>query len=100
MEANGQTGSVMPTATERELRELVLGYLEEHPTAMDTLDGIAEWWILRRQIEIEVRRVSSVLVALVAEGQLEECQQGGIRFYRRPLITDAADRVLPSAASP
>jgi hypothetical protein len=65
------------------LRELVLGYLDEHPTAMDTLDGIAEWWIRRQQIEIEVRRVSSVLQSLVQQGVLEEAQQSGVRFFRR-----------------
>jgi hypothetical protein len=65
------------------LRALVLGYLDEHPTAMDTLDGIAEWWIRRQQIEIEVRRVSSVLQALVQQGVLEEAQQSGVRFFRR-----------------
>ena len=75
----GRTG-----ASDEELRALVIGYLDAHPTAMDTLDGIAEWWLRRRQIEIEVRRVSSVLGTLVAEGQLEEFQQGGIRFFRRP----------------
>jgi hypothetical protein len=69
--------------TDAELRRLVLGYLEEHPTAMDTLDGIAGWWILRRQIEIEVRRVSGVLAALVRDGELEEFQQGGVQFFRR-----------------
>jgi hypothetical protein len=69
---------------DRDLRALVLGYLDDHPTAMDTLDGIAEWWVLRQHIEIEVRRVSRVLAALVADGLLEECRQGGIRFYRRP----------------
>ncbi|MFN8570862.1 MAG: hypothetical protein U0132_02325 [Gemmatimonadaceae bacterium] len=71
------------SAGDTHLRSLVLGYLDDHPTAMDTLDGIAEWWVLRQQIEIEVRRVSRVLSALVAEGQLEEHEQGGILFYRR-----------------
>jgi hypothetical protein len=65
------------------LRTLILGYLDDHPTAMDTLDGIAEWWVLRQQIEIEVRRVSRVLAALVSDGLIEEHEQGGIRFYRR-----------------
>ncbi len=68
---------------EAPLRELVLGYLDDHPTAMDTLDGIAEWWIRRQQIEIEVRRVSAVLNGLVREGLLEECEQGGLLFFRR-----------------
>lgn len=72
-----------PPLGESELKALVIGYLDDHPTAMDTLDGIAEWWVLRQHIEIEVRRVSRALDALVAEGILEEHSQGGIRFYRR-----------------
>jgi hypothetical protein len=67
-----------------DVRDLVLGYLDDHPTAMDTLDGIAEWWILRQRIEIEVRRIARVLEALVHEGQLERSEQDGVRFYRRP----------------
>ncbi|HEV8365497.1 MAG TPA: hypothetical protein VGQ52_18405 [Gemmatimonadaceae bacterium] len=65
------------------LRALVLAYLDDHPTAMDTIDGIAEWWILRQNIDIEVRRVSRVLAGLVTEGVLEELTQSGVRFYRR-----------------
>ena len=67
------------------VKALVLGYLDDHPTAMDTLDGIAEWWVLRQQIDIEVRRVARALAALVSDGLIEECEQGGIRFFRRPL---------------
>lgn len=75
--------SVVDSDDDARLRALVLGYLDEHPTAMDTLDGIAEWWIRRQQIEIEVRRVSAVLQSLVQQGVLEEAQQGGVRFFRR-----------------
>jgi hypothetical protein len=82
IEGHGEGG--LSTVSDTELRELVMGYLDEHPTAMDTLDGIAEWWIFRRQIEIEVRRVSKVLGALVLDGELEEFEQGGVRFFRRP----------------
>ncbi|HJU73584.1 MAG TPA: hypothetical protein VJ717_07545 [Gemmatimonadaceae bacterium] len=69
--------------TDANLRAWVLAYLDDHPTAMDTVDGIAEWWILRQQIDVEVRRVSRVLALLVGEGVLEEVNQGGVRFYRR-----------------
>ena len=65
------------------VRALLLSYLDDHPTAMDTLDGIAEWWLLRQQIEIEVRRVSRALGTLVDEGVLEEFEQSGVRFFRR-----------------
>ena len=73
-----------------EVRAFVLGYLEAHPTAMDTLDGIAAWWIPRRQIEIEVRRVSRMLDALVRDGALEHCEQDGVSFYRKPGASRAA----------
>lgn len=72
-----------PATQDARVRALVLGYLDEHPMAMDTLDGIAEWWIRRRQIEVEVRRVSSVLASLVNEGILEETHQSGVSFFRR-----------------
>jgi hypothetical protein len=81
------TDAIFDGAGDVQLRTLILGYLDDHPTAMDTLDGIAEWWVLRQQIEIEVRRVSRVLTALVSDGLLEEHEQGGIRFYRRRAVT-------------
>ena len=69
---------------EADLYDAILSYLSENRDAMDTLDGIAEWWVLRQQIDIEVRRVARALDALVSEGLIEEYEQGGIRFYRRP----------------
>ncbi len=65
------------------VRALVLGYLDEHPTAMETLDGIAQWWINRQLIDIEVHRVAETLAGLVRDGELEEHEQGGVRFFRR-----------------
>lgn len=66
-----------------QVRSLVIGYLNDHPTAMDTLDGIAAWWIRRQQIDIEVRRIARVLDTLVAEGVLERHVQEGVPFFRR-----------------
>ncbi|MGH7695330.1 MAG: hypothetical protein ACRENH_10125 [Gemmatimonadaceae bacterium] len=79
---NGGASDSVPDV-DTNLRALVLAYLDDHPTAMDTIDGIAEWWVLRQQIDIEVRRVSRVLALLVTEGVLEEVTQSGVRFYRR-----------------
>ncbi len=79
------------------VRALLLSYLDDHPTAMDTLDGIAEWWLLRQQIEIEVRRVSLALGALVNDGVLEEFEQSGVRFFRRR-TNDCANTATPRAS--
>ena len=32
----------------------ILAYLAEHPQAMDTLEGIAEWWLMRQHIRVTV----------------------------------------------
>lgn len=64
------------------LRELVLRYLAEHPGAMDTLEGIAEWWITREQLRVDLQRLSRVLDDLSRQGILEETTLGSGRVYR------------------
>ena len=64
------------------LRAAVLAYVAEHPGAMDTLDGIAEWWIARQQIRVNVKRLASVLDELTRIGSLESVDVGGERMYR------------------
>jgi hypothetical protein len=68
---------------ERALGELVLGYLEEHPQAMDTLEGIDEWWIERRRIRVNVEALARALTHLTETGALEAVGEGPARRYRR-----------------
>jgi hypothetical protein len=42
----------------------LLGYLREHPNAMDTLEGIADWWLPRHRVRTEVERVAQALRTL------------------------------------
>jgi len=65
-----------------QLRAAVLSYVAEHPDAMDTLDGIADWWIARQQIRVNVHRLGSVLEDLVRGGSLESVDVAGERMYR------------------
>ena len=58
--------------TERDLYRAVLQYLRSHPDAMDTLDGIAEWWLMRQRIHASVTSVARVLRLLVENGLVEE----------------------------
>jgi hypothetical protein len=67
---------------EQEMREAVLAYLKEHPHAMDTIEGIAEWWIGRVQIRADVTTLAKVLGQLAKQGALEELGTGADRRYR------------------
>jgi hypothetical protein len=57
---------------EEKLANAILEYLAEHPQASDSLEGIAEWWIMRQQIRVEVTTVAKVLRQLTQSGLLEE----------------------------
>ena len=60
----------------------VLAYLAEHPHAMDTLEGIAEFWIERQRIRFDVARISRALMRLVDRGVLERVGVGEGALYR------------------
>jgi hypothetical protein len=64
------------------LAEAILAYLTEHPQAMDTLEGIAEWWLLRWQVRAVVEGVEAALHRLTEAGLLEEVGDGPSRLYR------------------
>lgn len=46
----------------------ILAYLNEHEGAQDTLEGIAEWWLLEQEIMRVVRLVEEALDELVERG--------------------------------
>jgi hypothetical protein len=58
---NNEKAQVMRTANE------IQRYLESHPNAADTAEGIAEWWLLRQRFEDSVVLVQEALDYLVAE---------------------------------
>ena len=60
-----------------------LGYLEEHPYGIDTLEGIAEWWLSRQQIRVTVATVTRVPGCLTERGALEVIHTNGYRLYCR-----------------
>jgi hypothetical protein len=46
----------------------ILGYLQQHPHASDTLVGIARWWLLRQRIETMTKTVKKALDELMSLG--------------------------------
>jgi hypothetical protein len=49
----------------RPLADEVLAYLVRHPQAQDTMEGIAEWWLLEQRIRCTVANVENTLRDLV-----------------------------------
>ena len=78
----------------------ILGYLADNPQANDTSEGIAQWWLLEREIRDQRAAVQRALASLVAEGWLVERAHAGspVRYRLNP--TRATDiRALLEDAS-
>jgi hypothetical protein len=61
----------------------ILTYLTQHSDAQDSLEGIAEWWLLERRIEQQIDRVKAALDELLAGGLvLARKERSGRTVYR------------------
>ena len=54
-----------------EIQTILLGYLEDHPNALDTAAGIQQWWLMRRVSQYSVNRVQCALDQLVETGFIQ-----------------------------
>jgi Fe2+ or Zn2+ uptake regulation protein len=73
-----------------ELTTAILDYLAQHPQTMDTVEGIAEWWLLRQQIRIGFNAVAQVVRELTEKGILEEVRSGEFQCYRLKAVSPPA----------
>jgi hypothetical protein len=72
--------------------EELVGYLREHPNAMDTLKGIADWWLPRHQVRVGVERVAQALHTLESRGLIEQVGSGDRPLFRLRQRKDAGER--------
>ena len=80
------------TKEESEMARDVLTYLVNNPGAQDTLEGIAEWWLLERKIETRTAKVKEVLAELVAKGLILE-RRGSDSRLRYLINDDSQDEI-------
>ena len=59
----------------------ILAYLADHPDADDTIEGIAQWWLLEQRIRQQIPVVEKALAVLVEKEFVLE--QGGINGRTR-----------------
>lgn len=69
----------------REIVREIQSYLEEHPEACDTLEGIVMWWFQRQRVDETVTNVYQALQELKASGMVLErkAPDGKTLYYLR-----------------
>jgi hypothetical protein len=77
------------------LERHILEYLEQHPSAKDTVEGICTWW-LPPGVYVGADEVEGALRALVAQGRLVACGDEPSRVYGlKPNQPPATLREIP-----
>ncbi|HEX5883377.1 MAG TPA: hypothetical protein VFY67_02415 [Pyrinomonadaceae bacterium] len=66
---------------ERKIARDILHYLQVHPHAKDTLDGIAQWWLLKEWTECKYFEIEASIAQLVSEGLVVERRRPGLPPY-------------------
>ena len=55
-----------------QVAEEILDYLREHPEAADTLDGVLQWWLIRRRYLRGLDQVQRALDLLEENGLIDQ----------------------------
>ncbi len=86
---------------ETEIDRAILQYLQVHPDAKDTLEGIAQWWLLREWTEQQFRRIEASISQLVSRGLVVERRREGSPpyYWLNRTKQDEISRILNSPES-
>jgi hypothetical protein len=89
-------------AHEWDLARKILRYLEMHPAAKDTVDGIAQWWLQRAGSAHGRRDVERAVALLCSHDLILETRRTGLPPYyqRNPQQREAIARLLTGAEGP
>jgi hypothetical protein len=68
-------------AEEQKLAQQIQEYLELRPQAGDTLEGIANWWLLRQQVNESVEEIKRALAMLKTRNVIVEQKWAGRTIY-------------------
>jgi hypothetical protein len=68
----------------RAVASRIVGYLESHPDACDTAEGV-RWWL--DDPEVSVEDVASALDELVSKGHVERMRRASGDVFRRSRVS-------------
>lgn len=77
-----------------ELAAEICAYLDAHPDAADTVDGVVQWWIVHERWLRGIALVGRALDRLIAEGRIEAIRGADARVVYR------AARAAPPPGKP
>jgi hypothetical protein len=79
----------------------ILSYLSRHRDARDTLEGIAEWWLLEQHVRRVMTEVQKAITELLAQGLVLErtAGDGRVHYWLNPRKRRIAARVVGQASS-
>lgn len=63
---------ILTTQDKSEIAREILAYLSDHPASGDTLEGVAQWWLMERKIKYHISLVKEALAYLVERGLVLE----------------------------
>lgn len=76
------------------LADEITRYLQNHDCVADTLEGIAQWWILRQRLQEERSRVEQAMNYLCLHGIVAARElPNGVILYSPTSKKDAPDNV-------
>lgn len=55
----------------QKIAEQIAGYLNNHPNAADTIEGIAQWWLPGKRMEVSITIIQRALNQLVSSSVVE-----------------------------
>lgn len=65
-----------------EITTMILNYLQKHPEAGDTVEGITRWWLEFERVEQNVGKVASALERLIEKGLLRKVKYRDVFVYK------------------
>jgi hypothetical protein len=65
-----------------EIERAIMNYFRDHPHAMDTVEGILDWWLNGARRRIDMAAVARVLRDLVDRGMIDQVGSDPNARYR------------------